>query len=238
MSDTATLADHIDQQVDAILGVWKSTVERYGNVPDANRLSNREFVDHVPELLDRLTDRLRGRDVDTALTGQKHGQHRWSQGYDIAEVVSELGHLRATLMKDSFAFARAHHFDLARIESVTIAISEVFEEATSESVRQFDEDSRSLSQSMLDAIEERRISAEGSRSSSRRSWTTWSGLGVGCRWTIRNVNREAERLQGFSEAETVGRVNILKGIPEYQLYRPDGSVYQFHELPRFLASHG
>ncbi len=91
MSDTATLADHIDQQVDAILEVWKSTVERIGNVPDSERLSYREFVDHIPELLDRLADRLRGRDVDTAHGAQKHGQHRWSQGYDIAEVVTRAG---------------------------------------------------------------------------------------------------------------------------------------------------
>src|SRR5450755_4516751 len=112
MSDTALLADHIDQQVDLILAVWKSTVERYGNVPDSDRLSYREFVDHIPELLDRLANRLRGREVDAVESAQKHGKHRWSQGYDIAEVVSELGHLRMTLMRDFYAFARKHDCDL------------------------------------------------------------------------------------------------------------------------------
>src|SRR3954454_7922054 len=147
MSDTATLADHIDQQVDAILAVWRSTVERYGNVPDSERLSYREFADHIPELLDRLADRLRGQDVDAGLTAQKHGQHRWSQGYDVAEVVSELGHLRSTLMRDFFAFAKEHDCDLTFVEEKTNAINEVFDEATAESVRQFDEDTRSLNQS-------------------------------------------------------------------------------------------
>ncbi len=107
MSDTATLADHIDQQVEAILAVWKLTVERYGNVPDSERLTYRDFVDHIPELLDRLADRLRGHDADPGVVAQKHGQHRWSQGYKIAEVVSELGHLRSTLVQDTFAFAQA-----------------------------------------------------------------------------------------------------------------------------------
>src|SRR3954465_14170981 len=112
MSDTATLADHIDQKLDAILAVWKSTVERNGNVPDSERLSYREFVDHVPELLDRLADRLRGNDVDATDPSRKHGQHRRRKGYDIAEVVSELGPLRTTLIADTFAFARSRGHDL------------------------------------------------------------------------------------------------------------------------------
>jgi PAS domain S-box-containing protein len=240
MSDTATLADHIDQQVDAILAVWRSTVERYGNVPDSRRLSYREFVDHIPELLDRLADRLRGHDVDATSTAQKHGQHRWSQGYDVAEVVSELGHLRSTLIRDFFAFARKRDFDLDRIEVTTRAINQVFDEATTDSVRQFDEDSRSLSQAMLDAFEERKIEADAERI---KYQTLLNNLPLGV-WvsdpggTILNVNREAERLQGFSESETVGRVNVLEGIPEYHLFRPDGTPYEFADLPLSRALRG
>ena len=240
MSDTATLADHIDQQVDAILGVWKSTVERYGNVPDSERLSYREFIDHIPELLDRLAERLRGRDVDASPSAQKHGQHRWSQGYDIAEVVSELGHLRSTLMKDFFAFARSKNYDFDSIEATTNAINRVFDEAMAESVRQFDDDARSLSQGMLDTFEDRKLVAEGERI---KLQTLLNNLPVGV-WvssldgTITNVNREAERMQGFSEIETVGRVNILDGIPEYRLYRHDGTLYDFADLPLSKALRG
>jgi PAS domain S-box-containing protein len=203
MSDTALLADHIDQQIDAILAVWRSTVDRYGNVPDSERLTYREFVDHIPELLERLALRLRGRDVDAVETAQKHGQHRWSQGYDIAEVVSELGHLRSTLIRDFFGFAKVHHFDLARVEAITATINEVFDEATTESVRQFDEDARSLNQSMLDAVDDRKRLAEGEQIKLR---TLLNNLPLGV-WvarsdgTIINVNREAERLQRFSEPD-------------------------------------
>ena len=240
MSDTATLADHIDQQVDAILAVWRTTVERYGNVPDSGRLSFREFVDHIPELLDRLADRLRGRDVDPARSAQKHGQHRWSQGYDIAEVVCELGHLRSTLMKDFFAFARSQSPDFDWIESAMNAIHQVFDEAMTESVRRFDEDARSLDRRMLDGFEQRKVAAEGER---LKLETLLDNLPVGV-WvssldgTITNVNREAERLQGFCGSETIGRVNILEGIPEYQLYRPDGSAYEFADLPLSRALKG
>ncbi|MHC5542888.1 RsbRD N-terminal domain-containing protein, partial [Singulisphaera rosea] len=88
MSDPAMLADHLDQQSDAILAVWRSTVERVGDVSEAERLSEAEFNDHIPDLLDRLADRLRGRLADAEIIGKKHGQVRWRQGYDIAEIVN------------------------------------------------------------------------------------------------------------------------------------------------------
>ncbi len=240
MSDAAMLADHIDQQVDAILEVWKSTVERYGNVPDSERLSYREFVDHIPELLDRLAERLRGREVDASSSAQKHGQHRWSQGYDIAEVVSELNHLRSALLGDFFEYARRHRFDIDRLESISLAINQVIDEATAESVRQFDEDARQLNRGILDTFEERKVAAEGERI---KLHTLLNNLPVGV-WVadaegdIINVNREAERLQGFSEAETVGRFNVILGVPEYQLYRPDGTAYAVAELPLNRALRG
>jgi PAS domain S-box-containing protein len=240
MSDTATLADHIDQQVDAILEVWKSTVDRMGNVPDSERLSYREFVDHIPELLDRIADRLRGRDVDPAMSAQKHGQHRWSQGYDIAQVVTELGHLRSTLLADFFEFARKHRYNLDRIESTAMALNQVIDEATAESVRQFDEDSRALHRGILEAFEESKSIAETKQI---KLHTLLNHLPVGV-WVadvdgnITNVNREAERIQGFSERQTVGRVNIVHGSPEYHLYRPDGTAYQFADLPLSRALRG
>ena len=240
MSDTATLADHIDQQVDAILEVWKATVERMGNVPDAERLSHREFVDHVPELIDRIADRLRGREVDAGSSARKHAEHRWSQGYDVVQLVNELGHLRTALMADFFEFARKGRFDLERIESTAATLNQVIDEALAESVRRFDEDARAGGTRMLEAYEERKSAAERRRIQLE---TLLNHLPVGV-WVadaggnITTVNREAQRIQGFSEEQTVGRVNILQGSPEYQLYRPDGSPYAFAELPLSRALRG
>src|SRR4051794_3676751 len=99
MSEPATLADHIDEHGAAILAVWRATVERVGDVPDVGRLSHAEFNDHIPDLRDRLSDRLRGRSVDAAVEGKLHGTDRWCRGYDIAELVLEIGHLRTTLSR-------------------------------------------------------------------------------------------------------------------------------------------
>ena len=240
MSETAMLADHIDQQVEEILAVWKSTVERLGNVPDSDRLSYREFVDHIPELLDRLADRLRGRQADAGETGQKHGQHRWSQGYDIAEVVTELGHLRSTLLRDTFAFAREQKFALGRIESMITAIDDVLDEATAESVGQFQSDSQALNRAMLDTFEERRLVAESERI---KLQTVLDNLPVGV-WVcdgfgnIIVANREAERLQGFPEKEIVGRLNVADAAAVYRLFRPDGATYGPDDFPMVRALRG
>jgi len=240
MCETALLADHLDRRVDSILVTWKQTVERYGNVPDAGRLSDREFADHIPELLDRLADRLRGEDVDTAEAGQKHGQHRWSQGYDIAEVVSELGHLRSTLIRDTFAFARREHSAAAQVEAMVEAVDAVIDEATAESVRQFQDDGLNLNRAMLDEFERRKYDAESERV---RVEAVFDHLPVGV-WVVDSsgemvgVNREAERLQGFLRDDAPSRLHLDSLPAAYCVYRPDGREYAPAELPLARALRG
>ncbi len=119
-------------------------------------------------------------------------------------------------------------------------IHQVFDEAMAESVRQFEEDGRSLNQSMLDAFEERKIAAEDQ---SIKLQTLLNNLPIGV-WvsdvagTIVSINREAERLQGFGEAETIGRVNVLARVPVYRLFRPDGTEYAASDLPIARALRG
>ncbi len=161
MDDTTLLADHIDREIDTILGLWRATVERFGSVPASEGLSRREFMDHIPELLERLADRLRGEDADLAESGQKHGQQRWSQGYEVSEVVAELGQLRSTLVRDIFKFARSRRFDIVQAERLIEAVDAVIDGAMAASVRQFEEDSRGLNRAVLDEFESRK--ADGKR---------------------------------------------------------------------------
>ena len=81
-------------------------------------------------MLDRLGERLRGRPVDAADEGKKHGAHRWRQGYDIGEIVSEFAHLRTALLRSTVEYARENGWDLNRLESAHEAINEVLDEAT------------------------------------------------------------------------------------------------------------
>ncbi|WP_435006387.1 PAS domain S-box protein [Tundrisphaera lichenicola] len=240
MNETAILADHLDQRIDAILKIWRNTVDRNGDVPGSEKLSTKEFVDHIPELLDRLSERLRGRTAETTPTAQKHGQHRWNQGYEIGEVVTELGHLRSTLMRATFALARSENYDIDWIEATSRAIDEVIDEATAESVQKFEADSKSRSQSILDEFETRKTAAESERI---KLETLLNNLPIGV-WvaevdgSVLSLNREAVRLQGFEESETGGWINSSNLANYYHLFHFDGREYQPEEFPIYRALRG
>ena len=83
---------------------------------------------HAPFDALRLAERLRGVPADVAREGQNHGDYRWRQGYDVAEVVTEFGHLRAALRRSTADFARANGWDLTRYESAQAVIDDVLDE--------------------------------------------------------------------------------------------------------------
>ncbi len=240
MSQTAALADHIDERTDAIIAVWRSVVERKGDVPDSLRLSYAEFVDHVPEIIERIADRLRGepRSVDGA--GQKHGSVRWKQGYDVAEVICEIGHLRTALLQATFAHAREHGFDLETIERAAGATNSVLDESAAEAVQRFQQESQARARELLAEAERRRLAVDGERG---KLQTVLKNLPVGV-WVINAegaviaLNLEAERLQGFPASETVDRVNLHDHRPHYDLSAADGRPLDSEELPGLRALRG
>ncbi|HEY2155423.1 MAG TPA: PAS domain S-box protein [Isosphaeraceae bacterium] len=240
MSQTAALADHIDERTDAIIAVWRAAVERKGDVPDSHRLSYAEFVDHVPEILERIADRLRGepRSVDDA--GRKHGSVRWKQGYDVAEVVCELGHLRAALLQATFAHARELGFEIEAVERASGAINAVLDEAAAEAVQRFQQESQAKAREILAEIERRRVAVDSERG---KLQTVLNNLPVGV-WVINAegaviaLNRVAERLQGFPASETVGRVNLHDHRPHSGVAAPDGRPLASEELPGLRALGG
>ncbi len=240
MSMTAALADHIDERTDAIIAVWRAAVERKGDVPDARRLSYDEFADHVPEILERIADRLRGEHGQVADAGRKHGSVRWRQGYDVAEIVGELGHLRAVLLHASFAHAREAGSDLEVVERAAAAINGVLDEAAAEAVQRFQQESQAKARSILAEADRRRIAVDSERG---KLQTVLNNLPVGV-WVINAagavvaLNREGERLQGFAASETVDRVNLHDHRAHYDLSAPDGRPLESEELPGLRALRG
>jgi len=237
---TAALADHIDERADTIIAVWRATVERQGDVPDADGLSYGDFVDHVPEILDRIAERLRGDSNKVVEEAQKHGLVRWRQGYGIAEVVAELGHLRSTLLHATFAHAREQGFDLASLELATQAINQVLDEAGAESVCQFLENSKAQAQIMVKEVERRERAVELERV---KLQAMLNNLPIGV-WVVDSdgfivgLNREAERLQGFPSDKTVNRVNLHYHESHYQLFDTAGRPLASAELPGPRALRG
>ncbi len=137
MNGPALLADHLNARLDDILALWQATVQREGDVPESERLSLQEFIDHIPELLDQVADRLRGKPTNIERTGKQHARNRWLNGYDVGAVVSELGHLRTALIRATFGYAQQEGLDVAELEPIWRAINDVLNEVTTESVEQF-----------------------------------------------------------------------------------------------------
>ena len=240
MSETALLADHIDRQVEAILDVWRTTVERYGDVPDSGRLSRVDFLDHVPQLIDQLTDRLRGKSASLTETGRCHGDCRWMQGYTVTELVAELGHLRTTLIRDTFTFGIEQGFDLNQVETLVMTIDSVIDESIAESVQQYLESTKTQARDLVAEVEALKVAADSERI---KLLGLIDDLPVGV-WvchadgTFLSVNREAVRLQGSAGSNTVGQVNVPDLTIQHQLFRPDGSAYQAGEFPIARALRG
>jgi two-component system CheB/CheR fusion protein len=240
MSETAALADHIDEQSDAIIAVWRAAVERTGDVPDARALSYAEFVDHVPEILERIADRLRGEPLEVGDAARKHGSVRWKQGYDVAEVVSELGHLRTALLQATFAHARDNGHDLEAVERAVGAINGVLDEVAAEAAQRFQQESQAKAREILAEAERRRVAVNIERG---KLQTVLNNLPVGV-WVINAegaiiaLNREAERLQGFTASDTVDRVNLHDHRRHYDISGPDGRPLASGELPGLRALGG
>jgi len=247
MSEPALLADHLDEQTDSILAVWRATVERVGDVPEAEQLSYKEFLDHVPALLDRLAERLRGLPADAGALGKKHGEHRWRQGYDIGQIVNEFTHLRTALSRSTLEYARERQWDLGRLQAALAAIDEVLAEATAESVRQFQQDSRAETQKALAEVKSRQRTAAAADAIARAEQTklrtvlrslpaaVWV---VDASGTIISANDVADRMHAALDPQYIGRVNVHALGPRYRVLRPDRAPYASDDLPLCRALRG
>ncbi len=218
MKGTVLLADHLSAESEAIVAAWRAAVELSGEVPDATRLTYHEFADHIPSLLDRLAERLRGRPADPAVDGEKHGRMRFRQGYDISEVIGELGHLRTTLSDATFDLAARNGLDAPMIRAAHSVVNEVLNEATASAVRHFRRASRADKRAAL-------ARAELQRQAILDSVRDYAIFALDDRGCVATWNRGAERVFGYAEDEIIGRhVGVLftpedrdAGVPEREL---------------------
>jgi PAS domain S-box-containing protein len=218
MKGSVLLADHLSAKSDAIVAAWREAVEQSGDIPDAGRLTYREFADHIPGLLDMLADRLRGRPADSDLQGKKHGRMRFRQGYDITEVIEELGHLRTALSDATFDCADRHGLEAPAIRAAYTVINQVLNEATSGAVRHFRKASRASKRAAL-------ARAEAQRQAILESVRDYAIFSLDNAGRVHTWNSGAERVFGYAEGEIVGQhVSILftpedrqAGVPEKEL---------------------
>ena len=110
----AALADYLSQERGAILRAWREAVDRDREVSTSNTISQAQFNDHIPDVLDAFERDLRGLESQpSALAAEQksaaeHGLHRWQQGYDQRETMREWNHLHLCVLDAVERFGAQH----------------------------------------------------------------------------------------------------------------------------------
>src|ERR1700739_4471619 len=95
--DFGVLAEHLRDRREALMLEWHHAVKRDPDLKQGEALPRAELFDHIPALLTAFEDRLRhtADPVEPAAVepAAAHALLRWQQGYDLREVIRELGQL-------------------------------------------------------------------------------------------------------------------------------------------------
>ena len=95
------IADLIDRNAEQLLRVWIDTVRSDEGITSDEDLSEGGLIDHVPCMLEEITDLLRdGRrpDASDIREARVHAYTRFRQGYRARDLVRESSHLRLILL--------------------------------------------------------------------------------------------------------------------------------------------
>jgi signal transduction histidine kinase len=110
--DFVALAEHLKDRRDALMLEWRHAVKRDPELNQGASLPRAELFDHIPALLKAFEERLRhGNDpIEAAAVepASAHGLQRWQQGYDLREVIRELGQLNRCVILELDRFAGTH----------------------------------------------------------------------------------------------------------------------------------
>jgi signal transduction histidine kinase len=156
------LADHLRDRREALMLEWQRAVKRDPDLNQGESLPRAELFDHIPALLRAFEERLRHTvdPVDRAdEPAAAHGLQRWQQGYDLREVIRELGQLNRCVILELDRFAGAqtglslHSMPRAReiwmtLSSATIeeSVIQYFELQRQEAVGHVEDLERALAQ--------------------------------------------------------------------------------------------
>lgn len=141
----ALLADFLCERRNAITRMWIDGVLQHAGIPSARSLTFQQLSDHLPKLFDDMEAALRAESLDKEIPNQdilidaeKHGLHRWEQGFHLDELLRELSIIRTLVMREGLdAFRKGTPGCLPSLERARDVIIGFFEETTVGSVEQY-----------------------------------------------------------------------------------------------------
>ena len=186
---------------------WNKVNGSDPELPFAGNTSRQQFADHLPALCQKLTRRFekegKTRPGDRKRQKDAPPQHRWRPGYNVEEIVRELGHIRRVVSVDCLdAFSRnGAELDHSARAATEAVIHEFFDELVIATVQQFagekekdlaasEQNSQSILDSALDCI-----------------------IVIGDDGRVREWNVAAERLFGYPRERAVGKELVDLIIP-------------------------
>jgi signal transduction histidine kinase len=109
-------AAHLRAHREQVLAAWRAAVRADAALASAASLPRTRFDDHIPDILEAFAQQLEqwpGRGAARAEAiqrdaGQRHGAHRWQQGYYLPEVAGEWRHLQLVLLEVVERYAGDH----------------------------------------------------------------------------------------------------------------------------------
>jgi signal transduction histidine kinase len=159
----AKLADHLRAEREAVTEHWIEAVRASSEIPSAQKLSHGELSDHLPELFDNLVEYVHtsaGCDARRRViqASRQHGNRRWDQGYNLAELLRELGTVHRLIIRDVIRTSASSfpHWG-SELEEADEVISAFFEDAlvgsAEQYVQNFGSQLRKASESLAEANE-------------------------------------------------------------------------------------
>ena len=183
-----------------LISRWTRRVLEDPRVPKANRLSEPELRNQVPELLDSFIHDLdahdggeaEGRGLGASDVARTHARHRANEGYSLVEAMRELSHLRAAILDLYTEESVSLEGDAARM--LYAALDETMTLGADEMERLIRERDQRIIETAVDAIVT--IDEQG---------------------TVEALNPAAERMFGYQAGEVVGhnvRVLDARAVPQ------------------------
>ncbi|MBA4187117.1 MAG: histidine kinase [Planctomycetaceae bacterium] len=143
-ADLDSLITHLDNRREAVLEAWWRATEVDPDLTTGSSLPRTQFRDHAPHLLRAFTDTLRTTphvvscaNSVAAEGGAEHGLQRWQQGYRLAEVTREWGHLHQCLAAELDCYALGNPKAEAAVSHVRRAWAELCWRGVSESAAEY-----------------------------------------------------------------------------------------------------
>jgi len=139
----SSLAQDLRDRQSQIIQTWINAVGNDLEIKSAHTISESELADHLPRLFNDLVDYLQSSGAEDCAKivteeARKHGNQRWRQGYQLAELLREIAIIRRLIMVDAlssfFQLQReysGHHDDARDL------IDQFFDKVTARSVDQY-----------------------------------------------------------------------------------------------------